>query len=111
MVGAAVEWAVDNGADVVNLSLGGHYDSARFAEAIDYAERHDVLIVACTGNQHKDQPDDDVWFPARMPEVLAVTGSDQHGERWKTAVTGEETDLAAPGANLSAPSPAAGTRP
>lgn len=103
MVGAAVEWAVDNGADVVNLSLGGHYDSARFAEAIAYAERHDVLIVACTGNQHKDQPDEDVWFPARMPEVLAVTGSDQHGERWRTAVTGEATDLAAPGANLSAP--------
>lgn len=103
MVGAAVEWAVDNGADVVNLSLGGHYDSARFAEAIAYAERHDVLIVACTGNRHKDQPDEDVWFPARMSEVLAVTGSDQRGERWKTAVTGEETDLAAPGANLSAP--------
>ena len=58
MVGAAVEWAVDNGADVVNLSLGGHYDSARFAEAIAYAERHDVLIVACTGNQHKGQPDE-----------------------------------------------------
>lgn len=103
MVGAAVEWAVDNGADIVNLSLGGHYDSAPFAEAIAYAERHDVLIVACTGNQHKDEPDDDVWFPARVPDVLAVTGSDQHGERWRTAVTGEETDLAAPGANLSAP--------
>ncbi|MFC3491871.1 S8 family serine peptidase [Glycomyces rhizosphaerae] len=102
MVGAAVEWAVDNGADVVNLSLGGHYDSARFAEAIAYAERHDVLIVACTGNQHRDGPSEDVWFPARMPEVLAVTGSDQRGERWRTAVTGEATDLAAPGANLTA---------
>ncbi|MCC3763753.1 S8 family serine peptidase [Glycomyces sp. TRM65418] len=108
MVGAAVEWAVDNGADVVNLSLGGHYDSAPFAEALAYAERHDVLIVACTGNQHRDgdgagEAHEDVWFPARVPEVLAVTGTDQRGERWPTAVTGEETDVAAPGANLTAP--------
>jgi subtilisin family serine protease len=108
MVGAAVEWAVDNGADVINLSLGGHYDSAPFAEAIAYAERHDVLIVACTGNQHQDEPDEDVWFPARVPDVLAVTGSDQRGERWQTAVTGAETDLAAPGANLTAPKPGGG---
>jgi len=103
MVGAAVEWAVDNGADIVNLSLGGHYDSAPFAEAIAYAERHDVLVVACTGNQHLDGPDEAVWFPARLPEVLAVTGTDEKGERWRTAVTGEETDLAAPGANLRVP--------
>ncbi|WP_177154986.1 S8 family serine peptidase [Glycomyces harbinensis] len=103
MVGAAVEWAVDNGADIVNLSLGGHYDSAPFSEAIAYAERHDVLVVACTGNQHQDGPDETVWFPARMPDVLAVTGTDQAGDRWLTAVTGDETDLAAPGADLRAP--------
>jgi type VII secretion-associated serine protease mycosin len=103
MVGAAVQWAVDNGADVINLSLGGHYDSAPFAEAIAYAEQHDVLIVACTGNQHKDEPPEAVWFPARVPDVLAVTSTDQHGDRWRTAVTGAETDLAAPGANLTVP--------
>ncbi len=108
MVGAAVQWAVDNGADIVNLSLGGHYDSPPFAEAIAYAERHDVLIVACTGNQHDDEPNEDVWFPARVADVLAVTGSDEHGERWRTAVTGAETDLAAPGANLVAPKPGGG---
>ncbi|MCD0445562.1 S8 family serine peptidase [Glycomyces sp. A-F 0318] len=102
MVGAAVEWAVDNGADIVNLSLGGHYDSAPFAEALAYAERHDVLVVACTGNQHQDGPDEAVWFPARLPDVLAVTGTDRSGERWRTAVTGGETDLAAPGAELLA---------
>lgn len=110
MVGAAVEWAVDNGADIVNLSLGGHYDSAPFAEAIAYAERHDVLVVACTGNQRQDGPDEAVWFPARLPDVLAVTGVDRSGERWGTAVTGGETDLAAPGADLLAPEAGGGHR-
>lgn len=108
MVGAAVEWAVDNGADIVNLSLGGHYDSPPFAEAIAYAEQHDVLIVACTGNQRDDAPDEDVWFPARVSDVLAVTGADEHGDRWRTAVTGAETDLAAPGVELYAPKPGGG---
>lgn len=108
MVGAAVEWAVDNGADIVNLSLGGHYDSPAFAEAIAYAEQRDVLIVACTGNQGADEPAEDVWFPARVSQVLAVTGSDVGGERWRTAVTGAETDLAAPGAELVAPQPGGG---
>jgi subtilisin family serine protease len=106
MVGAAVRWAVDNGADVVNLSLGGQYDSAPFAEAIAYAEHHDVVVVACTGNRSRDgaqgSEDEEVWFPARMDEVLAVTGTDRDGERWRTAVAGEGTDLAAPGAELTA---------
>ncbi|THV27666.1 S8 family serine peptidase [Glycomyces paridis] len=110
MVGAAVEWAVDNGADIVNLSLGGHYDSAPFAEAIAYAEANDVLVVACTGNQRLDEPAEEVWFPARVPDVLAVTGTDDRGSRWRTAVTGEETDLAAPGADLLAPEPGGGHR-
>ncbi|WP_051703863.1 S8 family serine peptidase [Glycomyces sp. NRRL B-16210] len=108
MVGAAVEWAVDNGADIVNLSLGGNYDSAQFAEALAYAERHDVLVVACTGNQRGDGPEEEVWFPARVPDVLAVTGTDAEGRRWQTAITGEATDLAAPGADLWAPEPGGG---
>ncbi|WP_051393501.1 S8 family serine peptidase [Glycomyces arizonensis] len=101
MVGDAVRWAVDHGADVVNLSLGGHYDSRAFADAIDYAWRHDVLVVACTGNQAEPDSGDAVWFPARLPEVLAVTGTDRSGQRWPTAVTGAETDLAAPSAGLT----------
>ncbi|MCH7230654.1 S8 family serine peptidase [Glycomyces sp. L485] len=108
MVGEAVRWAVDNGADVVNLSLGGHYDSQAFAEAIDYAERRDVLVVACTGNQEHAGSGDAVWFPAREDPVLAVTGVDSDGLRWPTAITGDETDLAAPSARLTVPAAGGG---
>lgn len=110
MVAAAVEWAVDNGADVVNLSLGGHYESPAFREAVDYAAAHDVVVVACTGNQAEAGGDEQVWFPASDARVLAVTGTDQAGRRWPTAITGGSTDLAAPGAELTAPEPGGGYR-
>lgn len=108
MVGDAIRWAVDNGADVINLSLGGRHGSPAFADAIEYALRHDVLVVACTGNQPEEDSGEAVWFPARLPEVLAVTGVDRSGERWPTAVTGPETDLAAPSAHLTVPAAGGG---
>ncbi|GAB3997998.1 type VII secretion-associated serine protease mycosin [Glycomyces albus] len=110
MVAAAVEWAVDSGADVVNLSLGGHYESPAFREAVDYAAAHDVVVVACTGNQAEADDGERVWFPASDDRVLAVTGTDRTGRRWPTAITGEATDLAAPGAELTAPEPGGGYR-
>jgi type VII secretion-associated serine protease mycosin len=50
-VAKALRWAVDHGADVVNMSLGGWLRSPALAAAIDYAYKHNVVIVACTGNQ------------------------------------------------------------
>ncbi|HEU5130221.1 MAG TPA: S8 family serine peptidase [Glycomyces sp.] len=108
MVGDAVRWAVDNGADVINLSLGGRHGSRAFTDAIAYAARHDVLVVACTGNQPEADSGEEVWFPARLPEVLAVTGVDRAGQKWPTAVTGTETDLAAPSAGLTVPAAGGG---
>ena len=101
-VAEAVEWAVDNGADIVNLSLGGHYESPDFRDAVGYAAAHDVLVVACTGNQSDADSGEQVWFPASDEDVLAVTGTGRTGQRWPTAITGDATDLAAPGAELPA---------
>ncbi|GAB3237627.1 hypothetical protein GCM10027447_36920 [Glycomyces halotolerans] len=108
LVGAAVTWAVDNGADVINLSLGGHYDSPAFTDALAYAERHDVVVVACTGNRRDRLTDEAVWFPAREDNVLAVTGVDRSGARWPTAIAGDGTDVAAPSAELTAPAAGGG---
>ena len=50
IVAKGVRWAVDNGARVINLSLGGSGDSPALAAALDYAFARDVVVVACTGN-------------------------------------------------------------
>ena len=95
-------WAVDHGAEVVNMSLGGGAQSSALADAISYADRHGVVVVACTGNQITGQPDD-VWYPARQPGVVAVAGLSEGGDRptlWSGTLTGPGTVLVAPAVNM-----------
>lgn len=100
VVARAVRWAVDNGAQVINLSLGGVSESAVLASAIDYAFARDVVVVACTGNLTSSSPTE-VWYPAREPGVVAVTGLGRDGDDfWPGALTGAETVLAAPATEL-----------
>lgn len=101
-VARGVRWAVDNGARVVNLSLGGAGSSAALAESLDYAFARDVVVVACAGNI-TSQRSARVWYPAREPGVLAVTGlTHDKGDAplWTSSITGPQTVLAAPAADL-----------
>ena len=100
IIAKAVRWAVDNGARVVNLSLGGGGDSPALAAALDYAFARDVVVVACTGNLATSTTTK-VWYPAREPGVLAVTGLDRDsGNLWSGSITGHETTLSAPATAL-----------
>ncbi|GIG63856.1 type VII secretion-associated serine protease [Phytomonospora endophytica] len=106
VVARAVRWAVDHGADVVNLSLGGVGKSPELAEAITYALSREVVVIACTGNVDSSKDDEQgVWFPARMPGVVAVSGLSPDGEFWDGALTGTETVLTAPADHLTSAHP------
>jgi subtilisin family serine protease len=74
VIAKGVRWAVDHGAEVLNLSLGGALRSDAIAEALRYAAAHDVVVVACTGNVATDPSIHEVWYPAREPGVVAVAG-------------------------------------
>lgn len=114
VVAKGLRWAVDHGAQVVNLSLGGVTQSDVLASAIEYAAARDVVVIACTGNIAQTTGADlRVWYPARKPGVVAVTGlrnSSSPGqdwldrptgdELWPGALTGPETVLSAPAASL-----------
>ncbi|WP_203912085.1 type VII secretion-associated serine protease mycosin [Rhizocola hellebori] len=99
VVAEALVWAVDHGATVVNLSLGGGVASPALAEAIDYAFARDVVVVACVGNVLPNGPTS-VWHPASEPGVLAVTALTPTGDLWRRSLTGASTVLAAPGSDL-----------
>jgi serine protease len=100
IVAQGVRWAVDNGARVINLSLGGSGSSAALAAAIDYAFARDVVVVACTGNASASASTG-VWYPAREPGVLAVAGMERDGDvLWSGSITGKETVVTAPATQL-----------
>jgi serine protease len=100
IVAKAVRWAVDHGASVINLSLGGNGSSAALAAALDYAFAKDVVVVACTGNATPSGTTD-VWYPAREPGVIAVAGLERSADTlWSGSITGKQTVVAAPATQL-----------
>ena len=92
-VAAGISWAVDHGARVLNLSfvLSGPDDGV--AQAIDYARSRGVVVVAAAGNAGST----DVTFPASLPGVIGVTGTDGADARYAWASYGSWVRLAAPG--------------
>ncbi|KOX09534.1 type VII secretion-associated serine protease mycosin [Micromonospora profundi] len=108
IVAKGVRWAVDNGARVINLSLGGSGDSPALAAALDYAFARDVVVVACTGNL-ATSTNSKVWYPAREPGVIAVAGLDGGSDNlWSGSITGRATVLTAPATGLVGARPPTG---
>jgi serine protease len=106
IVARGVRWAVDHGARVINLSLGGSGSSPALAAALDYAFAKDVVVVACTGNTSASTSSG-VWYPAREPGVIAVAGMERSGdELWSGSITGPETVVTAPATQLVGARPA-----
>ena len=97
----AVRWAVDNGAQVINMSLGS--TSTAWPESWDdaflYAEQHDVVIVAAAGNRGVGMVQ--VGAPATIPGVLTVAGLNRQGEAsWDSSSEGISIGVAAPAEDL-----------
>ena len=64
----AIIYAADNGADVINLSVGGNSQSSLLADAIAYAIDNNVAVVACMMNTNNNV----TYYPAGYPNVIAV---------------------------------------
>jgi serine protease len=96
-IAEAIIFAADNGANVINMSLGGGGESKLMQEAIDYAYKKGVVIVAAAGNSNRNA----AFYPARYPKVIAVSATGSTGEKAPYSNYGAGIDVAAPGGAIS----------
>ncbi|WP_051837197.1 type VII secretion-associated serine protease mycosin [Streptomyces sp. NRRL WC-3742] len=93
----AIRFAVDHGAKVISMSLGGRFRfDLESRKAVAYAVSKDVVLVASTGNDSSEP----VEYPASFPGVVAVGAVDFKGALWDRSTSGPETTLVAPGAEI-----------
>ena len=87
-----IEWAIQHGIKVVNLSLGTPEDSRALREAVRAAWEAGLVLVAAAGNESAG-----VLYPAAYPEVIAVSATTEDDQLAWSSNFGPEVDLAAPG--------------
>jgi len=85
--------AVDAGAQLINISLGGQGKSNIVDKAVEYAEARGAVIVAAAGNSGTDG----VLQPAANPSVIAVGAVDASNQAMAFSTTGSEVAISAPG--------------
>jgi len=96
-VARGVRIAVDAGAKVINLSLGGLTESTALTKAIQYAVDHDVLVIAAAGNGGETAA---LTWPASGDNTIAVTAVDRNNNVASFAQRGEYIDISAPGVSI-----------
>ena len=90
---AAIVYAVDNGARVINMSWGGRERSFVLRDAVDYAYARGVLMVAASGNGSEGAS----IFPAGYRKVISVAATEQHKQKFYQSNFGASIDIGAPG--------------
>ena len=91
-----INWSVDHGADVVNLSLGGPANSDALRMAVNRARGRGAVVVAAAGNEGTTRRQ----YPAAYEKAIAVSATNQSDGLAYFSSRGDWVDLAAPGTNI-----------
>ena len=95
-IAEGITYSVDQGADVINLSLGGFMPAPVVEEAIQYAIDSGVVVVAASGNESTDQ----YSYPAAYPGVISVGNINEAKTLSDSSNYGSSVDVVAPGENI-----------
>ncbi len=99
-LGDWIKYAVDHDASVVNLSIATSFLSSADKQALAYAAKKDVLVVAGAGNDGKNE----ISALAAAPGVVAVGAVDKAGKVWEKSNSGRQMMLSAPGVEITSAS-------
>ncbi|MBS1252828.1 MAG: Thermophilic serine proteinase [Anaerolineales bacterium] len=94
-----ITWATDQGADVINMSLGGPYTSATMQQAVNYAWEHGVVVIAAAGNQNTSNP----TYPAAYENVMGVAATTPTDQKADFSNYGSYISVASPGIRILGP--------
>jgi subtilisin family serine protease len=100
-VSRGIIYAVENKAKVINLSSGTPFQSRLLDEAVKYAERRGVLVVAAAGNT--GDKGNEVIYPAAYPTVMAVGATDEKDNAPAFSQRQPYVSIAAPGVDIPGP--------
>ncbi|RCJ40784.1 peptidase S8 [Nostoc minutum NIES-26] len=100
-IAKGIYYAVDNGANVINLSLGGYYSSSTLKSAVEYASSKGVIVVMAAGNDGESSPD----YPASYANksgiaVGAVDRNNNIADFSNRAGTNQIAYVTAPGVGI-----------
>ncbi len=96
---AAIRYAADNGAKVINISLGGGSDSPGTLDALKYAVGKGVFVAIANGNSFEDgnQASYPAVYAAQINGVMSVAATNRAEKRAYYSTTNRFTEIAAPG--------------
>ena len=99
---SGIRWAADNGADVINLSLGGYGRLQSTRDAIIYANGKGCTVVVSAGNENDNAS---YYDPAWVPEAITVSAHNKGNQRAYFSNFGDVIDLSAPGVDITSSVP------
>ena len=100
-IAKAIRWAVDHGADVINMSFGTLDGSQTLKDAVEYANKQGVTMTASAGNDNTS----DRQYPAGFDKVLSVAATNLLDMKAPFSNFGDAVDVSAPGVAIVAPYP------
>ncbi len=100
-IAEALDWAIANKMDIINMSFGTSTDSKILHDLVDKAYKSGILLVAAGGNNgNSSGTGDTVEYPAKYNSVVAVSSLNSNKNRSVFSATGPEIEVSAPGENI-----------
>ena len=96
-VAYGIRWAMDNGADIISMSLGCPSPLQQVRKAIKAAIAKGIPVFVAAGNAGNTK---EIYYPANYPETIAIGSIDQNFDRSSFSCTGTNLDFMAPGGKI-----------
>lgn len=94
-----LQWCIDNGINIVNMSFGTEAQSDIFHDMVKKAKDAGILMVSSVGNNGEEKQNI-IEYPANYPEVIGVGSIDENMEHSTFSNTGKAVEISAPGENI-----------